>query len=139
MRLDRIIQMSISNSIAILFAFVITQAVAYFSSKSVLGAEAGWKVNCLLGLGCMVTIWGPVYSGLFAQSLILWLTMTVIGVFAIVYSLRRRAKFLITIKQGLLIFWGVTARILITAAVLGAIARGLTFIIKGVGVTPGSQ
>jgi hypothetical protein len=126
-----------SDLIAILFAFAITQAIAYFSSKSVLGVDVGWKTNCLLGMGCMVTIWGPVYAGLFTQSLILWLTMTGIGVFAVVYGLRRRAQFQISVKSGLLIFWGVTARILITAAILGAIARGLTFLIKSAATASG--
>ena len=139
LHLNRIIHMSISDLIVILFAFAITQTIAYFSSKSVLGAEAGWKVNSLLGMACMVTIWGSAYAGLFAQSLLVWLAITAIGVAAIVYALRRRAQFHISVKQGLQIFLGVAARFLITAAFLGAVARGLMFVIKSTSTASGSN
>ena len=139
LHLNRITQMAISDLLVILFAFAITQTIAYFSSKSVLEAEAGWKINSMLGMACMVTIWGAAYAGLFAQSLLVWLAITAIGVAAIVYGLRRRAQFQISVKQGLLIFWGVAARILITAAFLGAVARGLMFVIKSASTAPGSN
>lgn len=124
--------MNIFGLFAILFALAILQAIAHFSAQSVLGKEVGWKVNSLLGLGCMVTIWGPFYAGLIAESFILWIALTACFTFLVVYGYRRREAFQISIKEGLLVFWRITARLLITAAVVGAIVRLVKYFIQGV-------
>jgi hypothetical protein len=127
--------MSLSDALILSVVFAVVQAIAFFSSRSVLGTEAGWKINNLLGLSCLVTIWGPAYAGLFAQSVWLWLFLFGCGVTLVVYGLRRRAFFQISVKQALLIYWGVAIRLIGAALALGAVARGLMFLIKNVAST----
>ena len=124
--------MNIFGLVAVLVAFAVVQAIAHFSAQSVLGKEVGWKVNSLVGLGCMLTIWGPVYAGLIAKSFILWIALTACCTSLVVYGYRRREAFQISIQQGLLVFWRITARLLITAAVVGAIVRVIKYFVQGV-------
>ena len=126
--------MNFADLIVVLVALAITQTIAFFSAKSVLGAESGWKINSLLGLACLVTVWGPAYAGILAESVALWLVCFAGGVSLVVYGIRRRTLFQISVKQGFLIYWAVVFRLLISAAALGAIARGLTLLIKNIAV-----
>ena len=127
--------MNFVELIPALVALAIMQTIAYLSAKSALGEEANWKINNLLGLGCLVSIWGPAYAGIFAQSVMLWLLPFASGIALIVYGLRRRAAFQITMKEALLIYWRVILRLLIVAGVLGAVARVLMLIIKKTAAT----
>ena len=127
--------MNVVELIPALVALAIMQTIAYFSAKSALGEEANWKINNLLGLGCLVSIWGPAYAGIFAQSVMLWLLPFASGIALIVYGLRRRTAFQITMKEALLIYWRVILRLLIVAGVLGAVARVLMLIIKKTAAT----
>ena len=122
--------MTLSDFIPVLFALAIMQTIAYFSAKSALGAQTNWKVKNLLGLGCILSIWGPAYAGIFAQSVMLWLVPFASGIALIVYGLRRSAAFQISIKEAILIYWRVVLRILLISGALGAVAKFLMLIIK---------
>jgi hypothetical protein len=106
------------------------QFIAYFSARSVLGADAGWSVNNLLGFSCLITVWGSFYAGFFLGSFFAWIAVFSCGTALVIYGLRRRSSFSISIKQGALIFGGVVLRLLVVAMVLGAVARGLTSLLK---------
>ncbi len=62
------------------------------------------------------------------QSLLVWLAITAIEFTSNVYGFRRRAQFQISMKQDFQSFFGVTVRVMITAVVLGFVARGLMFV-----------
>jgi hypothetical protein len=121
----------------ILIVIALIQVIAYFSARNVLGAEVGWRLNNLLGFACATTFWGSFYAGFFADSLAIWLLVFASGTALVVYGLRRHSSFSISIKQGLLIFGGVELRLVLAAAALGAIARGLIFLVKNAATSPG--
>lgn len=122
--------MTLSAFIPAVLALALMQLVAYFSARSVLGPDAGWRINNTLGFACIFTTWGSIYAGLLAHSFTLGLVFFISGVTLVVYGLRRRSTFTISIKQGLLIYGGVVLRLVLVSAMLGAIARGLIFITK---------
>ncbi len=114
----------------VVIALALMQFIAYFSARSVLGADAGWSVNNLLGFSCLIAVWGSFYAGFFWGSLFAWIVVFSFGTALVIYGLRRRSSFSISIKQGSLIFGGVVLRLVVAAAVLGAVARGLISLLK---------
>ncbi len=114
----------------IFLAVALIQVIAYFSARSVLGADAGWRINNLLGFSCLIIVWGSFYAGFFWGSFLVWLVVFSCGTALVIYGLRRRSSFSISIKQGSLIFGGVVLRLVVAAAVLGAVARGLISLLK---------
>ena len=114
----------------VLFALFLMQLIAYFSARSVLGADAGWRVNNLLGFCCLIIVWGSFYAGFFLNSFFAWIVVFSCGTALVIYGLRRRSSFSISIKQGALILGGVVFRLLAVAMVLGAVARGLMYLLK---------
>jgi hypothetical protein len=115
----------------VLIVLALMQFIAYFSARSVLGADAGWSVNNLLGFSCLTVVWGSFYAGFFWGSFVVWLVVFSCGTALVIYGHRRRSSFSISIKQGALIFGGVVLRLVGAAAVLGAVAGGLISLLKG--------
>ncbi len=114
----------------VVIALALMQVIAYFSARSVLGADAGWSVNNLLGFSCLIAVWGSFYAGFFWDSLFAWIVVFSFATALVIYGLRRRSSFSISIKQAALIFGGVVIRLIVAAMVLGAVARGLMSLLK---------
>ncbi len=114
----------------VLVALGLMQLIAYFAARSVLGADAGWRINNLLGFSCLIIVWGSFYAGFFWGSFLVWLVVFSCGTALVIYGLRRRSSFSISIKQAALIFGGVVLRLFVAAMILGAVARGLMSLLK---------
>jgi len=124
--------MTAEDFFSVAFVLLVMQAISYNSVRSVLGSDAGWKVNNLLGLGCFTSIWGSIYIGAVAESVVVWVLLYVAIVAGIVKLLRVRSSYAISIKQALLIYGGVILRLIIVAATIGAVIRIVMLVIKRV-------
>jgi hypothetical protein len=124
--------MSIETVLILAFVVVVMQALSYFSARLVLGKEVGWKVNNILGFGSAFTIWGSFYVGFFTDQIWLWGVTLAATITAVVYWLRKQSSYSISIKQSLLIYWGVIIRLMGVSIVVGVALKLVVFAVVNV-------